>query len=141
MRHGSDAPRRVMRKAGIVWFIGLVTVVPYATWHLFLEAPREQYALLITFILFWIFGYFGLVAPIVMLLKLRRVFRAMERAGSRDEALRAIRSPEARDVAIDLLASENRIPRFLAARLHELLVRRLAEGARAPGRDTIKDQA
>jgi hypothetical protein len=48
-----------------VWVVGLLTAVPYAAYHLWFYAPREQYALLITFILFWIFGYWGVVGPLL----------------------------------------------------------------------------
>jgi hypothetical protein len=110
----------------VVWIAGLLTLVPYGTWYLFFEAPRDQYALLITLVLFWIFGYWGVVGPILAAIKVRRVFRALERAGSREELLAQLRSPDTREAAIDLIASENRIPRFLAARVFNLLASRLS---------------
>jgi hypothetical protein len=115
-------------RAAIVWVLGLLTLVPYGTYYLLFEAPREQYAILITLILFWVFGYWGLAGPMLMLVKVRSVFRSLERAGSSQELQAAMASPEARDVAIDLIATENHIPRFLAARVYKLLVSRLAQG-------------
>jgi hypothetical protein len=109
----------------VIWGVGLVTLVPYATYYLLFEAPREQYALLITFVLFWPFGFWGIAGPLLALVKIRRVFRAIERAGTNQELLAALRSPEARDVAIDLIATENHVPRFIATRVYELLERRL----------------
>jgi hypothetical protein len=108
--------------AVILWIVGLVTFVPYATYYLLYGAPREDYALLITSILFWIFGYWGAVSPILMMLRVRSVFRAIRTAGTTGELATALRSPDARDVAIDFIAKENRIPRFLAARVYKLLV-------------------
>jgi len=102
--------------------------VPYGTYYLFFEAPREQYALVITLVLFWIFGYWGVVGPLLGALKVRAVFRAIELARSKDDLVNALQSPDARDVAIDLIASENGIPRFLAARVYALLAKRLAAG-------------
>jgi hypothetical protein len=118
-------------KAILLWIVGLVTFVPYGTYYLLFEAPRDQYALLITAIAFWIFGYWSLIGPIIMAVKVRRVFRAIESAGSREQLERALKSPDARDVAIDLIASENHIPRFLASRVYELAVSRLARRARS----------
>jgi hypothetical protein len=114
-------------KAIALWVLGLFTLVPYATWYLFFEATRDQYAMLITFVLFWVLGYWSIAGPILMLVKTRAVFRAIELARSKGELVEALRSPDARDVAIDLIATENHIPRFVASRVYALLVRRLAE--------------
>jgi hypothetical protein len=123
-------------KAGLLWALGLVTLVPYGTYYLFFEAPRDQYALLITGILFWIFGYWALASPLIMALKVRSVFRAIERAGSRTDLARALTTEHAKDVAVDLIATENGIPRFLAARVHELLIARLSKPPAVPRPDT-----
>ena len=109
-----------------IWVVGLLTAVPYAAYHLWLYAPREQYALLITFILFWIFGYWGVVGPLLAIVKVGRVFRAIEGATSKDDLRKALQSTETRDVAIDLIAADNHVPRFLARRVYELLI---AKGA------------
>ena len=105
-----------------LWALGLFTAVPYAGYHLLYYAPREQYALLITFVLFWIFGYWGVVGPLLAVVKVRRVFRAIEGAKSKDELVKALRSDDSRAVAIDFIATDNHIPRFLARRVYGLLV-------------------
>jgi hypothetical protein len=115
----------MLAKAILFWVVGLVTFVPYGTYYLLFEAPRDQYALLITAILFWVFGYWSLVGPLILALKVRRVFRAIESAGSPEQLSCALKSPDARDVAIDLIATENHIPRFLASRVYALVVSRL----------------
>lgn len=116
----------MLAKAIGVWVVGLLTIVPYGTYYLFYEAQRDQYAFLIVMVLFWIFGYWGVVGPVLAAIKVRRVFRAIERAKSGEELLAQLRSPEAREVAIDLIASENHIPRFLATRVFDLLASRLS---------------
>lgn len=121
----------MLRKATALWIVGLVTIVPYATWHLFFRAPREQYAALITFLLFWVFGYWGLVGPVVSIVKVRSVFRAIQQTQSRDELVAVLRSEDAQNVAIDHIASEYRIPRFLATRVLKLVTERLAETERS----------
>ena len=110
-----------------IWVVGLFSAVPYAAYHLWFYAPREQYALLITFILFWIFGYWGVVGPLLAIVKVRRVFRAIEGARSKDDLMKALQSTETRDVAIDLIAADNHIPRFLARRVYGLLIAKGAE--------------
>jgi len=47
----------------------------------------------------------------------------MEAATSGEELLEIARSSGTRDAAIDLIASENHMPRFLAVRVYALLVR------------------
>jgi hypothetical protein len=121
----------MLRKATALWIVGLLTVVPYATWHLFFRAPREQYAALITFVLFWIFGYWGLIGPIVSIVKVRSVFRAIQQTRSREELVAVLRSEDARNVAIDHIASEYRIPRFLANRVLTLVTERIADTERS----------
>jgi hypothetical protein len=105
-----------------IWVFGLFTAVPYATYYLLYEAPRGQYALLITFVLFWIFGYWGVVGPLLAIVKIRRVFLALEGAKSKEALMKALRSDDSRDVAIDLIATDNHIPRFLARRVYGLLI-------------------
>ena|SRR5687767_3728489 len=116
----------MLRKATVVWILGLLTAVPYATWYLLFRAPREQYALLITFVLFWIFGYWGLVGPIVSIVKVRSVFGAIQQTRSREELVAVLQSEDARNVAIEHIASEYRIPRFLASRVLKLATERVA---------------
>jgi hypothetical protein len=117
-------------KATILWVAVLLTLVPYGAYYLFFEASRDQYALLITLILFWIFGYWSLAGPILMAIRARSVFRAIESAGSRGELQEILKSPDAREVAIDLIATDNHLPRFLATRVYDLLIRRMSRSAR-----------
>lgn len=116
----------MLAKAVVIWVVGLLTVVPYGTYYSLFEAQRDEYALLVTLVLFWIFGFWGVVGPTLAAIKVRRVFHAIDRVRSKDDLLTTLRSPEARDVAIDLIASENHIPRFLAARVYALLEGRVS---------------
>jgi hypothetical protein len=115
----------VLIKAAAVWLLGLLTVVPCGTYYLLFHAQRDQYAFLIAVVLFWIFGYWGVVGPLVAAVKVRRVFRAIEQATSREDVMKVLRGEETREVAIELIASEHHIPRFLAARVYRLVVERL----------------
>jgi len=126
----------MLRRAMVVWVLGLVTVVPYATWYLLFHAPRSQYAVLITLVLFWIFGYWGIVGPLLGAIKVRKVFRAIEQARSSEDLLKTLQSTEAREAAIEFIAMENHIPKFLATRVYDLLVKRLSMRS-APRTSTI----
>lgn len=119
----------MLARAVALWVAGLLTLVPYATYYLLVHATRDQYALLITLVLFWVFGYWSVVGPLIAVVKVRRVFRAIEQATSKDVLLSALRSPDTRDVAIDLVASEYHVPRFIAARVYNLLLKRLSAPA------------
>lgn len=116
----------VILKALLIWIVGLLSVVPYATYYLFFEADRSQYAFLITLILFWVFGYWGVAGPLIATITVRRVFRAIEGAKSREELIGTLRSDEARDVAIDMIATEHGVPKFIAARVYRLLIDRFS---------------
>ncbi len=119
----------------LLWIFGLVTIVPYGTYHLLFTAERDEYALLITLVLFWIFGFWGVVGPLVSAWKVRQVFRALETAASREKFLEVLRSADSREVAIDLIASENRIPKFLAKKIYALAMKRLTAEVSAPAQD------
>jgi hypothetical protein len=112
-------------RAALIWVIGLLTLVPYGTYYLFFHAQRDQYALLITLVLFWIFGYWGVAGPILAGLKVRSVLRAIDQAQAQGKVREALQSKETQDVVVELIASENRIPKFLAAKVYRLLMERL----------------
>jgi hypothetical protein len=116
----------MLRKATIIWVAGLFTLVPYGVYYLLYEAQRSEYALWICLVLFWVFGFWSIAGPLLGALKVRRVFRVLERAKLKDELLATFRSAEGRDVAIDLIMKDAHIPRFLAARVYALFVRRVA---------------
>ena len=116
--------------AVVVWVIGLVTAVPLAVSYLLFHAPREQYALLITFIIAWPVGYWSVVGPILLLLKLRFVYRGLRQATSADEFRRKLSSGETEEVVIDWIAHEYRIPKCLARRAYRCILRRIAPSGR-----------
>jgi hypothetical protein len=111
-------------KAVIVWIAGLMTFVPYAVYYLLFQAPRDQYAFLIASILFWIFGFWGVVSQVLMTLKIRHLLKTMESAGSGERLAEVLKGPAAKDVAIDLIATEHRLPRFVAAWIYTHALRR-----------------
>jgi hypothetical protein len=113
-------------KAAIVWVVGLLTVVPYAVYQLFFRAARDEYAFWIVLTLFWVFGYWSVVGPLLAALKVRSVVKAIQTAGSPEQLRARLRSGETREAVIELLAAENHIPRFLAARVYDTLARRFA---------------
>ncbi len=120
-------------RIAILWVLGLVTIVPYAIYHLLFYAQRDEYALLIALVLFWIFGFWGVVGPILSVIKIRRVFKAIETAQSKEKLTEILSSKEAQEVAIDLIASENRIPRFLAKKLFIAAIKKLSIEDRLKG--------
>ncbi len=113
-------------KIAIPWVLGLLTIVPYSIYHLLYFAQRSEYALLIALVLFWIFGFWGVVGPILTAIKIRHVFRALETVQSKEKLGEILKSTEAQDVAIDLIASENHIPKFLAKKIYFAAVRKLS---------------
>ncbi len=57
-------------------------------------------------------------------LKVRSVFRSIEQAHTQEKLLEALQSKEAQDAAVEIIASENHIPKFLAVKVYRLLVER-----------------
>lgn len=108
-----------------LWVVGLLTLVPYCIYYLLYQAQRDEYALYIVLPLFWIFGYWGIAGPIIAAIRVRQVMRALEAIRTREQLEALIRSPEARETAIDLVARENRLPRFLARWVVALMEKKL----------------
>ncbi|MCU0915858.1 MAG: hypothetical protein MUC88_15045 [Planctomycetes bacterium] len=105
---------------------GLVTAVPLAGYHLLFHAPREQYAWLVAFLIGWPFLYWPTVGPLLMLLKLRTIYRGLRQVRSLDDLCRRLADGETEDVIIAWIARENRIPQCLARRAYRYLLRLIA---------------
>jgi hypothetical protein len=116
-----------MRRVAVVWIAGLVLLVPYAVYRLLFVAEPDEYAFLIVFPLFWIFGYWGVVGPLLAAAKADRLIRALETARDSDVLRRAFDDNEGDEVVVDLIATENRIPRWLARRIYVRVKPRLVE--------------
>jgi hypothetical protein len=117
----------MLRNVTLLWIFGLVTIVPYGLYHLLFTAGRDEYAFLITIVLFWIFGFWGVVGPLLSAYKIRQGFKAIELASDGNELKRILQSGDAEEIVIDLIATENHIPKFLARRIYRYALRRFAE--------------
>lgn len=116
----------MIRLFTLLWIVGLFTLVPYAIWYLFFEASRDQYALLITLPLFWVFGYWGVAGPIIAAVRIRSFFRALETIGSKAELEALMRRGDSEEAIVDIIAADNGLPRFIARRLYRHMHRRLS---------------
>jgi hypothetical protein len=119
----------MIKKLFIFWLIVLVTAVPYAAWYLFFHAHRSEYANLIFFILFWIFGFWGVAGPIISAIKIKQVFNKLQKVKSREELKTLLLSSETREAAIAMIAADNHIPKFLAKHVYNLLMNMISNKA------------
>lgn len=111
----------------ILWIIGVIVIVPYAIYRLLYIAEPDEYAFLIVFPLFWIFGFWGVVGPLVGAYKAHQLMKAIEKAGTYSEIEKAYEEHEGKEIVIDLIASENKIPKFMARWLYRKVEPRLRE--------------
>lgn len=117
---------RCIKRITFIWVLVLITAVPYGVYYLLFHAPRGEYALLITLILFWIFGFWAVVGPIVSAMKVRQLLKTLENTQSREKMQRLLQSADSRDAIIEMIASENKIPKFLARKLYQLALKKFA---------------
>ena len=115
----------MVKKAMTIWLLGLVSLVPYGIYYLLFEAQRDEYALWITLVLFWIFGFWGVIGPLISIIKIRRVMRLLENAQSGDELKRILQSAESEEAAIDLFAQQHKLPRFIARKVYKHFLQRV----------------
>jgi hypothetical protein len=109
----------------VLWIIGLLTIVPYSIYQLLFYAERDEYAFLIVVPLFWIFGFWGVVGPLVAVVRIRRLMNALESAGSMTEIRQAYERNDGEEIIVDLIATENHVPRFLARIGYRYVLRQL----------------
>ena len=104
----------MMLRITLLWIVGIVLIVPYAINQLLFHAQRDEYAFLIVAPLFWIFGFWGVVGPCIAAWRIHTLVRALEAARGSDQIREAFEKHEGKEVVVDLVASEYRLPRFLA---------------------------
>jgi hypothetical protein len=122
---------RNSKLAILVWVIGLVPGVPLAVYYLLFWARREEYALLIAFIIGWPFLYWSVVGPLLLLLKARAVFRSLRQVESAEDLRQRLADGNSEDVIVALIAGDNHIPKWLARRVYRYLLRVLATSDKA----------
>ena len=116
-----------MKKAMIIWVVGLVTFVPYGIYYLLFLAQREEYALWIVGVLFWIFGYWSIVGPLLSALKVRALMKAFESVRSKDELKKLVNQAGNEATIIDFIARENRVPYFIAKWFYHKVLKQVVE--------------
>lgn len=119
-----------MTKIVVLWLSGIILLVPYCIYRLLYIAPSDEYAFLIVFPLFWIFGFWGVVGPMIGAYKMHRLIKAIEKAGDFTEIEKAYKENEGKELIIDLIATENKIPKFFARWLYNKVEPRLKEKIR-----------
>lgn len=118
-----------------LWVTGLLTFVPYSVWYLLFEATHDEYAFYIVMPLFWIFGYWGVVGPLVSAWKVHQLMHTLDHIGSGAELKKMIQSEDSREMAIEIIARENHLPKFIARRLYDKLAKKLAN---KEGKENLK---
>ncbi len=111
----------MMLRVFILWVLGLLSIVPYAVYHLLFYAQRDEYAFLICVPLFWIFGFWGLVGPLITVWKIRRFMKAIDAMEDMQDLKDAYQQHLGDDVLIGIIAKESGLPRFVAAILFRKL--------------------
>ena len=120
-----------------LWVLGIVILIPLSLYRLVFHAQPEEYAFLIVAPLFWVFGFWGVVGPLLAAQRIHRLMKALEKAQNAAQAKAAWDENDGDEAAVDLLASENRLPKFLARWLYRRVKRKLLPGESADQRSTI----
>lgn len=119
----------MMLRMTLLWIAGIVAIVPYAIYQLLFHAQREDYAFLIVAPLFWVFGFWGVVGPALAAWRVHTLMRALETARGSDEIRAAFEKHQGREVVVDLVASEYRLPTFMARWVCDRALRELRKRA------------
>lgn len=110
-----------------VWVVGLITIVPFTTYYLLFHAQRSEYALLIVLVLFWVFGYWGVVSPLLSLIKLRRFFKTIEQCRTIEDVKQLFHHQLDEETVVEMISNESRIPKFIARHLYHRVAARLKQ--------------
>lgn len=117
----------MVRRIVAVWIVSGLILVPYCVYRLLYLAQPDEYALLIVLPLFWIFGFWGVAGPLVAAFRVHKLMRALDVAQDRRALREAFEQNEGREAIVDVIAIENRIPRFIARKLYDRVEERLKE--------------
>lgn len=116
----------MIKTAFVAWVIGLITWVPYLIFDLVFVARPDRYALLITLILLWVFGFWLLLGPIISAVKIRQLFEVLEAGHDHESFRRIVTSSEGEEAAVEQIASRHALPRIFAKRLYRYARKRYA---------------
>lgn len=112
----------------LLWLLGILILVPLSLYRLLFHAQPEEYAFLIVAPLFWIFGFWGVVGPLLAAQRIHRLMKALDQAQSSEQLRAAWERNEGEEAVVDIIAAENRLPKFLARRLYHYMKRKLGAG-------------
>lgn len=114
-----------MKKLFLIWLVVLLTLVPYASYYLLFKAEMSQYPILIIFILFWIFGYWAILSPLMSAYKVRRLIKQLQSVKSMAHLKELFEQSDTEDSVIQTIATENGITEFIARRVFNALKEQL----------------
>lgn len=109
----------------LLWVVGGLIIIPYALYHLFSYARPDEYAFLMVMPFFWIFGFWGVVGPAIAVYRIHKLMKALEHVRDRKGLQEAYEAHAGKEVMVDFIASEHRLPKFLVRRLYDTIERRL----------------
>jgi len=113
-----------------IWLAGLASFVPVLAVRLIFWAPREEYPLLITLILFWLFGYWSIVGPAAVAWRLYRIVRALRQSAASRNTVQGPSPAELEGIGVALLEGDQGVPRPLARWIVALVRRNLEKQSR-----------
>jgi len=111
----------------LLWIIGIILIVPYAVYHLLWHAQRDEYAFLIVISLFWIFGFWGVVGPLIAASRIHKLMKSLDGVKNKRELQEVYDRNEGKEAVVDLISTENHIPRFLVRKFYTRIERKLRE--------------
>lgn len=115
----------MIRRLALVWILGGLIIVPWCINRLLFHAPRDEYAFLIVFPLFWVFGFWGVVGPAIGAYRVHKLMNALDHVKDRQQLLEAYEKHEGKEVIVDLIASDTGLPKFVARKFYHKVVARL----------------
>ena len=116
-----------MLRIFLLWLVGIALIVPYSINQLLFHAERDEYAFLIVAPLFWVFGFWGVVGPLIGAWRVHKLMSALDAARDASQIREAFERNEGREVIVDLIASEHGLPRFVARWLYDRVARKVQE--------------
>lgn len=117
----------MMLRIFLLWLLGIVLIVPYSINQLLFHAERDEYAFLIVAPLFWVFGFWGVVGPLIGAWRVHKLMSALDAARDASQIREAFEKNEGREVIVDLIASEHGLPRFVARWVYDRVARKVQQ--------------
>ncbi len=125
-----------MLKALLIWFAGILLLVPYSLYRAF-TLEFLDYIFWLGLSLGWLILYWPVAGPIVTFGKIRHIYRVI--AENPENRKKVFEDSESADTAIEFISQITGVPEFIARKVYDRLLENHQQKQAQPAKSTSHD--